>query len=57
MSSTRKNNNFFFGGKVHIATDPKGFIKDLKVSTAKVHDSQMYKDLLDDTTKYTIADA
>lgn len=57
MSSTRKNNNFFFGGKVHIATDTKGFIKDLKVSTAKVHDSQMYEDLLDDKTEYTIADA
>lgn len=57
MSSTKKNNNFHFWAKVHIATDTNWLIKDLKVTTASIHDSQAYDWLTNDWSKYTIADS
>lgn len=57
MSSTKKNNNFHFWAKVHTATDTRGYIHDIKTTTAKTHDSQVYKDLIQSTTIYTLWDS
>ena len=47
MSSTRKNNNFYFGAKQHIGVDSeKGLIHSIETTTAKVHDSKMLKKCL-----------
>ena len=47
MSSTRKNNNFYFGAKQHIGVDTeKGLIHSIETTTAKVHDSKMLKKCL-----------
>lgn len=45
------------GYKVHIATDTAGVIKDIRTTTAKVHDSQMIDELIEDETKAVFADS
>jgi transposase, IS5 family len=45
------------GYKLHIATDRAGIIKDIKTTTAKVHDSQMIDELTKDENKAIFADS
>ena len=47
MSSTKKGNDWYFGMKVHIGVDAdSGVTHSLETSTAKLHDSQVWNDLL-----------
>ena len=47
MSSTKKGNDWYFGMKAHIGVDAdSGVVHSLDTSTAKVHDSQVWDDLL-----------
>ena len=45
------------GYKLHIATDRAGVIKDIRTTTAKVHDSQMIDELIEDESKAVFADS
>lgn len=45
------------GYKLHIATDRTGVIKDIRTTTAKVHDSQMIDELIEDESKAVFADS
>lgn len=45
------------GYKMHIATDTAGVIKDIRTTTAKVHDSQIIDELTEDETKAIFADS
>jgi IS5 family transposase len=47
MSSTKKGNDWYFGMKAHIGVDAdSGVVHSLDTSTAKLHDSQVWDDLL-----------
>jgi len=47
MSSTKKGNDWYFGMKAHIGVDAdSGIVHNLDTTTAKVHDSRIWKDLL-----------
>jgi IS5 family transposase len=47
MSSTKKGNDWFFGMKAHVGVDAQsGVVHSLETTTAKVHDSQVWDDLL-----------
>jgi len=47
MSSTKKGNDWFFGMKAHVGVDAdSGVTHSLETSTAKVHDSQVWNELL-----------
>ena len=47
MSSTKKGNDWYFGMKAHIGVDAdSGVTHSLDTSTAKLHDSQVWDDLL-----------
>ncbi len=47
MSSTKKGNDWYFGMKAHIGVDAEsGAVHSLGTSTAKVHDSQVWDELL-----------
>lgn len=47
MSSTKKNNQYYFGMKAHIGVDDrKGLIHTAVMTTAKVHDIDEFKELL-----------
>jgi transposase, IS5 family len=47
MSSTRKGNDWYFGMKAHIGVDAdSGVTHSLETSTAKLHDSQVWDELL-----------
>jgi len=47
MSSTKKNNQYYFGMKAHIGVDDsKGLVHSVAMTTAKVHDGQKFKELL-----------
>jgi IS5 family transposase len=47
MSSTKKGNDWFFGMKAHVGVDvDSGVVHSLDTSTAKLHDSQVWDDLL-----------
>jgi IS5 family transposase len=47
MSSTKKGNDWFFGMKAHVGVDAEsGVVHSLDTTTAKVHDSQVWDDLL-----------
>jgi transposase, IS5 family len=47
MSSTKKGNAWYFGMKAHIGVDAdSGTVHSLETSTAKVHDSQVWDELL-----------
>lgn len=45
------------GYKIHIATDRAGVIKDIRTTTAKVHDSQMIDELTQEETMAIFADS
>ncbi len=57
MSSTRKRGNRSFWAKIHIGTDEKWYIKEMQATTAKVHDSQVYDDLITEEDENSIWDA
>ena len=47
MTSTKKGNAWYFGMKAHIGVDAdSGVVHSLETSTAKVHDSQVWNELL-----------
>ena len=47
MSSTKKNNNFYFGAKQHIGVDAQsGLIHSINTTTAKSHDIKSLEDCL-----------
>ena len=47
MSSTKKGNTWYFGMKAHVGVDAEsGVTHSLETSTAKLHDSQVWDDLL-----------
>ena len=47
MSSTKKGNDWYFGMKAHVGVDAdSGIVHSLETSTAKVHDSQVWDQLL-----------
>ena len=47
MSSTKKNNTYYFGMKAHRGVDSKsGLVHSCEITTAKVADRQMFADLL-----------
>jgi len=57
MSSTRKNNNYHFGMKIHIGTDAKSkLIHTVKTTTAKVCDNKPFDELLHGEEKAVFAD-
>lgn len=47
MSSTKKGNTWYFGMKAHVGVDAdSGIVHSLETSTASLHDSQVWDDLL-----------
>jgi len=47
MSSTKKGNDWYFGMKAHVGVDAdSGIVHSLETTTAKVHDSRVWDDLL-----------
>lgn len=55
---TKKNNTSFFGYKNHVAVDMRSkLILAQEVTTASVHDSQVFKSLMDDQTQVVFADS
>ncbi len=47
MSSTKKGNDWFFGMKAHVGVDAEsGIVHSVETTTAKVHDSQVWDELL-----------
>jgi len=58
MSSTKKRWSWIFWAKAHIGTDTNWLIHEVQITTAKVHDSQVYEDVIDEeTTDYSLWDA
>lgn len=57
MSSTKKNNTYYFGMKAHIGVDSKsGLVHSCEITTAKVADRQMFADLLHGEEKAVFGD-
>ena len=57
MSSTKKGNDWYFGMKAHIGVDAdSGVTHSLETSTARLHDSQVWDDLLHGKEKSVWAD-
>jgi len=47
MSSTKKGNDWYFGMKAHVSVDAEtGIVHSLKTTTAKMHDSRVWRELL-----------
>ncbi len=47
MSSTKKGNDWYFGMEAHVGVDAdSGIVHSLETTTAKVHDSQVWDELL-----------
>lgn len=58
MSSTKKNNQWYFGMKAHIGADTdSGLVHGLEVSPAKTHDSRKTDDLLHGHEQVIVGDA
>jgi len=57
MSSTKKGNDWYFGMKAHIGVDAdSGIVHSLETTTAKLHDSQVWDELLHGEEKSVWAD-
>lgn len=57
MSSSKKNNQWYFGMKAHIGVDSKeGLVHSMGTSTAKVHDKQEMENLLHGEEKAIFGD-
>lgn len=46
MKQTKKGNQWYFGMKAHVGTDPQGFVHSIAVTDASIHDSQVMDDLI-----------
>ena len=58
MSSTKKGNQYHFGMKFHTGVDSRSkLIHTVKTTTAKVHDSQMFDELLHGEEKSVFGDS
>jgi len=56
-SSTKKGSNYQFGYKTHIGMDQGSkIIRKVRVTTAKIHDSDMYDEVLSGDEKFVCAD-
>jgi IS5 family transposase len=57
MSSTQKNGKWHFGMKAHVGVDPKsGLVHSLSATTAKIHDTHQFADLLHGEEKAILGD-
>ena len=57
MKYTRKNNQYYFGGKAHISQDQKTkLIKKVRMTPANVSDSEVFEQLLDKDERAVFAD-
>lgn len=57
MSSTKKGNDWYFGMKAHVGVDvDSGTVHSLEATTAKVHDSRVWDELLHGEEKSVWAD-
>jgi transposase, IS5 family len=57
MSSTKKGNDWYFGMKAHVCVDvDSGTVHSLEATTAKVHDSRVWDELLHGEEKSVWAD-
>ncbi len=57
MSSTKKNNKWYFGMKAHIGVDAKsGLVHSIEFTSAKVHDRDMFDSLLHGREKAVFGD-
>ena len=57
MSSTKKNNTYYFGMKAHIGVNSKsGLVHSCEITRAKVADRQMLADLLHGEEKAVFGD-
>lgn len=57
MSSTQKNGQWHFGMKAHIGVDPKSaLVHSLDTTTAKIHDTHKFNDLLHGEEQAVLAD-
>lgn len=57
MKCTRKNNQYYFGGKAHISQDQKTkLIKKVRMTPANVGDSKVFEQLLDKDERAVFAD-
>jgi len=57
MSSTQKNGKWHFGMKTHVGVDPKsGLVHSLSTTTAKIHDTHQFADLLHGEEKAILDD-
>lgn len=57
MSSTKKSNDWYFGMKAHVGVDvDSGTVHSLEATTAKVHDSRVWDELLHGEEKSVWAD-
>lgn len=56
MSQTKKGNQWHFGCKAHIGTDPQGLVHSLEVTTAKVADCTVVEELLHGEEQVVLAD-
>ena len=54
---TKKHGQKYHGYKLHAATDRQGLITDLRVTTAKVHDSRLIDELTERETRLVAADS
>lgn len=58
MHSTKKGNNYYFGMKIHASTDVKnGIVTNIYPTSANVHDSQIYEEVLDWNEELTVWDS
>src|SRR3989338_609036 len=52
-----KGKTAVYGYKAHAATDPKsGLIQDMEMTTAKVHDTHVFEDIIPEEAEYALAD-
>lgn len=56
-SYTKKHGRTYFGHKAHVATDPRGMIKDYVYGTAGEHDSKHMDALIEGETQEVFADS
>lgn len=56
MSQTKKGNQWHFGCKAHVGTDPQGMVHSVELTTAKVADCTVVEELLHGEESVVLAD-
>ncbi|MBU2762881.1 IS5 family transposase [Acidithiobacillus caldus] len=56
MHQTKKGNQWYFGMKAHVATDPQGIVEALEVTAANIPDHQVLESLLSGEETVLLAD-